>query len=565
MNIPISFVQQLLAASGAGPPSGQARNASETGGLFAMLLACMQGIDVQADAGATEGTASDTTPASGQKLPTWLSEWLLSAGEASSASAPCEPDEALQEADEERPASETALLEWLARQGIAWPAAPAAEEPAYTPVALVGDEEVLLEGLGTVATKGAENAVQVAGQLMTPGSPGPFLPDQQDVANQPEANAVAAVAGDVDTPDPGQTASPSTDSSTDEPAPTSTDLPAASHSAAWERLAGTDPEPSGEVTLRARQLARNAEPVVAGPPASKSVATSLDVPARAISEAYGQQAEAEALPGHSDNASAGTDAGTTSEESSGGGSLHRSFVAHVERAVTSEDAAEVAPSSVTTTESRAPLQYAARTPAALDITTAATPAAASKSVEEQPPDATAGPDSARGWAVAPKTVDAAASAPKAAPSPESPSWRDVAEPVIKQVRYMAANGEKRLTVRLEPESLGEVRLEVSSSGSELNVRLASTNEGVREILEARVHDLRHALARQGVEATRVTVSTDLPGGQTSGGALERQAFDFTGYGRSASGNRTTYQAPQGAPDALPARRTHHEGTLNVFV
>jgi len=136
----------------------------------------------------------------------------------------------------------------------------------------------------------------------------------------------------------------------------------------------------------------------------------------------------------------------------------------------------------------------------------------------------------------------------------------------KSVRYLVSEGEKSLRVRLVPESLGEVRVEIVSVRDELHLRLVSGNASVREAMEQGSETLRSALARDGVNIIRVTVAPD--GGPSEGyGSFS---------GKSPADGQPPYASRHGEPwnksygsgattsDERSSRRAYHEGLLSLY-
>lgn len=135
---------------------------------------------------------------------------------------------------------------------------------------------------------------------------------------------------------------------------------------------------------------------------------------------------------------------------------------------------------------------------------------------------------------------------------------------VRSVRHFAGGGEETITVRLIPESLGELRIHVRLGAGELEVRLVSANPLVREALEGQLSALRDAFAREGLDVTRVTVSTNTAWDAASGGQSGRHG---------ASGNPLARQGPQSpgtSPDATMASGppsalvSVHDGSLDVL-
>lgn len=142
----------------------------------------------------------------------------------------------------------------------------------------------------------------------------------------------------------------------------------------------------------------------------------------------------------------------------------------------------------------------------------------------------------------------------------------MADLAVKSVRYLVSEGEKSLRVRLVPESLGEVRVEIVSVRDELHLRLVSGNASVRDAMEHGADMLRNALARDGVNIVRVTVASDGGPPEGYGDSSGGDAADGNGHyatrhngswNRSYGNGRTTFEG-RSAPEA------YHEGLLSLY-
>lgn len=138
----------------------------------------------------------------------------------------------------------------------------------------------------------------------------------------------------------------------------------------------------------------------------------------------------------------------------------------------------------------------------------------------------------------------------------------VGDAAIRAVRYLTTRGEETLIVRLVPESLGELHVAVRSHDGGLEVRLASAHAAVRDALEHQLHALREALAREGAEVARVTVSSNPQWDVSHGNHAGR-------YGPYASSSARYGPPPDHAyrneaASRVSMRETVHQGMLDVF-
>ncbi|MFP4191441.1 MAG: flagellar hook-length control protein FliK, partial [Candidatus Hydrogenedentota bacterium] len=99
--------------------------------------------------------------------------------------------------------------------------------------------------------------------------------------------------------------------------------------------------------------------------------------------------------------------------------------------------------------------------------------------------------------------------------------QDLQQSVIQSVRYLASRGERSLSVRLKPESLGELRITLTTAHDRIQVQLFTGNAAVRESLEAQLPQLRESLTRDGFDVMRLSVETDSSGGNAAEGGHPR--------------------------------------------
>jgi flagellar hook-length control protein FliK len=138
------------------------------------------------------------------------------------------------------------------------------------------------------------------------------------------------------------------------------------------------------------------------------------------------------------------------------------------------------------------------------------------------------------------------------------------EQALRGVRFLTANGAHTMYIRLVPESLGEVRLEVTAANGEVSVKLASANAAVREILQTHAQGLQNAIAQDGPSAVRVTVTSDVSGNAWLSGNAQRQSGQHGGGAQHRQAASTSYHEPKQGLPAMPRREAAHAGNLNVY-
>ena len=145
--------------------------------------------------------------------------------------------------------------------------------------------------------------------------------------------------------------------------------------------------------------------------------------------------------------------------------------------------------------------------------------------------------------------------------------KTIAIDTVKGVRYLLTKGEQTMRIRLVPESLGELRLVVTSSSDSITVQLASANHTVREMLHTQVQHLREALTQDGANVGKITVTADMSAGtgNPNTGSPDRA---WNPNARGWAGNSAAspkYPSAMGQqPVVVPQHAVPHAGALNLF-
>jgi flagellar hook-length control protein FliK len=167
------------------------------------------------------------------------------------------------------------------------------------------------------------------------------------------------------------------------------------------------------------------------------------------------------------------------------------------------------------------------------------------------------------------SVDGAARA-ASLPDPVEVPVAELGRFAVRGVRQLLHEGEQRMTLKVMPESLGEVRIEVTRQGGEVQVRMSATTQAVREMLDGQAHTLREALVREGFDSPRIQFTQQPPsssggGGWSGAGSQEAQQQPGHAHGNSArqGGNAPRPEAPGG--NAHRPATASGGGALNVTV
>lgn len=153
-----------------------------------------------------------------------------------------------------------------------------------------------------------------------------------------------------------------------------------------------------------------------------------------------------------------------------------------------------------------------------------------------------------------------------APADTTPKAVDTLQvQAVRNVRYLLDRNGHTVSVRLIPESLGELHIHVQVRGEELTVRFVSSNPLVRDALEDQMAGLRQALTRPGGPTPEVQVAAHA-GQSFSAGSDTRQGPGQ--WGAAARYQATPVASVNAAanPKKISAREERpHDGTLNLLI
>lgn len=160
------------------------------------------------------------------------------------------------------------------------------------------------------------------------------------------------------------------------------------------------------------------------------------------------------------------------------------------------------------------------------------------------------------------------STPPVGPFLTLPSGQQVPEQeVLQQVFHQLpsrASGPQRVTLRLNPEELGEVRLEMIIDKETVRAHLQAQSQQVQEVLEKHLPRLREAFEQQGLKLQELQVSVDSgrDGGRSffSQSQHQQPAPSFAG-----SGNARRHQGEAVTEAVVPPPSPRSSGGLSLRV
>jgi flagellar hook-length control protein FliK len=127
----------------------------------------------------------------------------------------------------------------------------------------------------------------------------------------------------------------------------------------------------------------------------------------------------------------------------------------------------------------------------------------------------------------------------------------ILDQVLDQMPLNRIGDKSRVVIRLHPEELGEVKLDLVMEKDQLKAHLVTQTQQVQEILEKHLPRLQEALHNQGVKLDNIQVSVDSRGNQ--GREFFNRDHQSTPFARSFGHHRTVPEPAQAAASATPVR------------
>ncbi len=131
-----------------------------------------------------------------------------------------------------------------------------------------------------------------------------------------------------------------------------------------------------------------------------------------------------------------------------------------------------------------------------------------------------------------------------------------------RVRYIAHPEKQTFLLHLEPESLGEVRVDISQTRGELSVKLSAATSLGREALMAHASLLKDTLVQQGLSIAQVTVEPGMGTGLWHGQGHAPRHFIFQEPSAASVG---LAELSENALDSGYQSPIAHAGALDLFV
>lgn len=149
---------------------------------------------------------------------------------------------------------------------------------------------------------------------------------------------------------------------------------------------------------------------------------------------------------------------------------------------------------------------------------------------------------------------------QAVPTPATPTSETPEGQVVRGMMAMVRSGGGRLTMRLEPETLGALRVQVNVSKGQVQAQFHASTLQAREMIQQHVESLRSALENQGLKLDRVHIqplNAMSEGESTRQGSAQHERRESEGRndaGRDQNrGQRENQRDPEQGRDQRSAR------------
>lgn len=80
------------------------------------------------------------------------------------------------------------------------------------------------------------------------------------------------------------------------------------------------------------------------------------------------------------------------------------------------------------------------------------------------------------------------------------------ESILSKSQFSKIDGTQRLFIKLNPENLGSLRIELIQKDDTIVAKILTTTGAAKDALESQLHGLKHALTAQNIQVDRIEVS-----------------------------------------------------------
>jgi flagellar hook-length control protein FliK len=159
------------------------------------------------------------------------------------------------------------------------------------------------------------------------------------------------------------------------------------------------------------------------------------------------------------------------------------------------------------------------------------------------------------------TVKTEASSPLR--SAQSVDEKKILQQIVDKLSSRSFSGKSEIHIRLDPPSLGTVRMSVSTVGDSVRATVVAENQAVKQTIESNLNQLRDAIANQGLKVESFTVVVGGDPGQKGFQQAGREAFQAGSPESLENSMKQKTEPPvMAAPRGRPLRDTSQ--SISVF-
>lgn len=129
--------------------------------------------------------------------------------------------------------------------------------------------------------------------------------------------------------------------------------------------------------------------------------------------------------------------------------------------------------------------------------------------------------------------------------------QDIVNQITEQIRIHVTQETTEMELQLHPASLGNVKVQIASTGGVLTAVFTTENEAVKAALEAQLVQLKENFTEQGLKVESVEVNVSAQGFERSLDQQEQEQNRFTNGQNKKSGRRIRLNGVEEAGDVLP--------------
>lgn len=140
----------------------------------------------------------------------------------------------------------------------------------------------------------------------------------------------------------------------------------------------------------------------------------------------------------------------------------------------------------------------------------------------------------------------------------------VIQQILEKFTPRSSGDQSQIKIRLDPPSLGTVRMNISTAGESVRTVIIAENHMVKQVIENNFAQLRDSLAGQGMKLDGFSV---LVGGDSGQGGFNQPQGEGAGYGQTPTGGKPQPMALEdfSSPSVRTGVFTHDNQSLSVFV